>query len=163
MPSQEKTTSTIRTSETTHPSACSLPLPSRSSPSPHNQHPRVLTSRLLNSTTSPPSSLTMRDGLSAILTTPCDPMKPDVDDGFDSIGIYRKAHLVRMYSIDRATGDVVDFMRGCRSSSVSMTSNGSSLKLDRNHNPSRPPRSRQLVAKAWAVSTDGNQLPVWVH
>lgn len=43
-----------------------------------------------------------------------DPMKPDVDDGFDSIGIYRKAHLVRMYSIDRATGDVVDFMRGCQ-------------------------------------------------
>ncbi len=43
-----------------------------------------------------------------------DPMKPDVDDGFDSIGIYRKAHLVRMYSIDRTTGDVVDFMRGCQ-------------------------------------------------
>jgi hypothetical protein len=43
-----------------------------------------------------------------------DPMKPDVDDGFDSIGVYHKAHLVRMYSIDRTTGDVVDFMRGCQ-------------------------------------------------
>jgi hypothetical protein len=43
-----------------------------------------------------------------------DPMKPDVDDGFDSIGVYRRAHLVRMYSIDRATGQIVDFMRGCQ-------------------------------------------------
>ena len=43
-----------------------------------------------------------------------DPMKPDVDDGFDSIGIYKKAHLVRMYSINRATGQIVDFMRGCQ-------------------------------------------------
>lgn len=42
-----------------------------------------------------------------------DPMTPDVDDGFDSIGVYRKAHLVRMYSINRSTGDIVDFMRGC--------------------------------------------------
>ena len=43
-----------------------------------------------------------------------DPMKPDVDDGFDSIGLYKKAHLVRMYSINRATGQIVDFMRGCQ-------------------------------------------------
>jgi hypothetical protein len=43
-----------------------------------------------------------------------DPMKPDVDDGFDSIGIYKKAHLVRMYSINRSTGQIVDFMRGCQ-------------------------------------------------
>ena len=43
-----------------------------------------------------------------------DPMKPDVDDGFDSIGVYKKAHLVRMYSIDRSTGQIVDFMRGCQ-------------------------------------------------
>ena len=43
-----------------------------------------------------------------------DPMKPDVDDGFDSIGVYKKAHLVRMYSINRATGQIVDFMRGCQ-------------------------------------------------
>ena len=42
------------------------------------------------------------------------PMHPDTDDGFDSIGIYKKAHLVRMYSIDRSTGDVVDFLRGCQ-------------------------------------------------
>lgn len=43
-----------------------------------------------------------------------DPMTPDSDDGFDSIGIYKKAHLVRMYSINRATGQIVDFMRGCQ-------------------------------------------------
>ena len=43
-----------------------------------------------------------------------DPMTPVADDGFDSIGVYRKAHLVRMYSIDRTTGDIVDFMRGCQ-------------------------------------------------
>lgn len=43
-----------------------------------------------------------------------DPMKPDVDDGFDSIGLYKKAHLVRMYSIERSTGQIVDFMRGCQ-------------------------------------------------
>jgi hypothetical protein len=43
-----------------------------------------------------------------------DLMKPVEDDGFDSIGVYRKGHLVRMYSIYRATGDVVDFMRGCQ-------------------------------------------------
>jgi hypothetical protein len=43
-----------------------------------------------------------------------DPMKPDIDDGFDSIGLYKKAHLVRMYSIDRTTGQIVDFMRGCQ-------------------------------------------------
>jgi hypothetical protein len=42
-----------------------------------------------------------------------DPMHPDADDGFDSIGIYKKAHLVRMYSIERSTGEVVDFLRGC--------------------------------------------------
>jgi hypothetical protein len=41
-------------------------------------------------------------------------MTPDVDDGFDSIGLYKKAHLVRMYSVDRTTGDIVDFMRGCQ-------------------------------------------------
>jgi hypothetical protein len=43
-----------------------------------------------------------------------DPMTPVADDGFDSIGVYRKAHLVRMYSIDRTTGQIVDFMRGCQ-------------------------------------------------
>jgi hypothetical protein len=43
-----------------------------------------------------------------------DPMKPDVDDGFDSIGVYKKTHLVRMYSINRSTGQIVDFMRGCQ-------------------------------------------------
>jgi hypothetical protein len=43
-----------------------------------------------------------------------DPMTPDTDDGFDSIGIYKKTHLVRMYSINRSTGQIVDFMRGCQ-------------------------------------------------
>ena len=43
-----------------------------------------------------------------------DLMQPVDDDGFDSIGVYRKGHLVRMYSIYRTTGDVVDFMRGCQ-------------------------------------------------
>jgi hypothetical protein len=43
-----------------------------------------------------------------------DPMKPVDDDGFDSIGIYKKTHLVRMYSVDRTTGQIVDFMRGCQ-------------------------------------------------
>jgi hypothetical protein len=43
-----------------------------------------------------------------------DLMKPVDDDGFDSIGVYRKGHLVRMYSVYRTTGDVVDFMRGCQ-------------------------------------------------
>ena len=43
-----------------------------------------------------------------------DIMQPVDDDGFDSIGIYRKGHLVRMYSVYRTTGDVVDFMRGCQ-------------------------------------------------
>jgi len=43
-----------------------------------------------------------------------DLMKPADDDGFDSIGLYKKAHLVRMYSINRNTGQIVDFMRGCQ-------------------------------------------------
>jgi hypothetical protein len=43
-----------------------------------------------------------------------DIMRPVDDDGFDSIGVYRKRHLVRMYSVYRTTGDVVDFMRGCQ-------------------------------------------------
>jgi len=43
-----------------------------------------------------------------------DPMKPDADDGFDSIGVYKKAHMVRMYSVERSTGQIVDFMRGCQ-------------------------------------------------
>jgi hypothetical protein len=43
-----------------------------------------------------------------------DPMIPVDDDDFDSIGVYQKGHLVRMYSVERTTGDVVDFMRGCQ-------------------------------------------------
>ena len=43
-----------------------------------------------------------------------DLMKPVDDDGFDSIGVYKNAHLVRMYSINRTTGQIVDFLRGCQ-------------------------------------------------
>jgi hypothetical protein len=43
-----------------------------------------------------------------------DPMIPVDDDDFESIGVYQKGHLVRMYSVERTTGDVVDFMRGCQ-------------------------------------------------
>ncbi|HTD97479.1 MAG TPA: hypothetical protein VK627_11125 [Edaphobacter sp.] len=70
-----------------------------------------------------------------------DPMKPDVDDGFDSIGLYKKAHLVRMYSIERTTGDIVDFMRGCNvfefsdvqdlQNQIRKTSGASSLPIDK--------------------------------
>jgi hypothetical protein len=42
-----------------------------------------------------------------------DPMQPVADESFYSIGLYRDAHLLRMYSIHRQTGDIVDFMRGC--------------------------------------------------
>jgi len=42
-----------------------------------------------------------------------DAMQPAQDDGFYSIGLYRNAHLLRMYSIQRQTGDIVDFMHGC--------------------------------------------------
>jgi hypothetical protein len=43
-----------------------------------------------------------------------DPMQSESDDGFDSIGIYKKRHLVRSYAVDRSTGQVVDFLRGCQ-------------------------------------------------
>jgi hypothetical protein len=42
-----------------------------------------------------------------------DPMQPAADESFYSVGLYRNAHLKRMYSIQRQTGDVVDFMHGC--------------------------------------------------
>ncbi|NYF79730.1 hypothetical protein [Granulicella arctica] len=42
-----------------------------------------------------------------------DPMQPMRDEDFYSIGLYRNAHLLRMYSIQRQTGDIVDFMHGC--------------------------------------------------
>jgi len=43
-----------------------------------------------------------------------DTMRPlSADDGFDSIGLYLNHHLVRMYSIHRTSGDIVDFMHGC--------------------------------------------------
>jgi hypothetical protein len=42
-----------------------------------------------------------------------DPMQPMRAEEFYSIGLYRDAHLLRMYSIERETGDIVDFMHGC--------------------------------------------------
>ncbi len=42
-----------------------------------------------------------------------DPMQPMRNEEFYSIGLYRNAHLLRMYSIERRTGDIVDFMHGC--------------------------------------------------
>jgi hypothetical protein len=42
-----------------------------------------------------------------------DPMQPMREEEFYSIGLYRNAHLLRMYSIHRQTGDIVDFMHGC--------------------------------------------------
>ena len=42
-----------------------------------------------------------------------DTMQSVGDDGFYSIGLYRNAHLMRMYSIQKQTGDIVDFMHGC--------------------------------------------------
>jgi hypothetical protein len=42
-----------------------------------------------------------------------DPMQPAAEESFYSIGLYRNAHLLRMYSIHRQTGDIVDFMHGC--------------------------------------------------
>jgi hypothetical protein len=42
-----------------------------------------------------------------------DPMQPATQDDFYNIGLYRNAHLLRMYSIHRRTGDIVDFMHGC--------------------------------------------------
>ncbi len=43
-----------------------------------------------------------------------DTMRPlSADDGFDSVGLYFNHHLVRMYSIHRVSGDIVDFMHGC--------------------------------------------------
>ena len=57
-----------------------------------------------------------------------DPMKPDVDDGFDSIGVYKKAHLVRMYSIDRTTARLSISCADARSS-VSKTSKNSSRQF----------------------------------
>ncbi|MBB5342603.1 hypothetical protein [Tunturibacter empetritectus] len=89
-----------------------------------------------------------------------DPMHPDTDDGFDSIGIYKKAHLVRMYSIDRNTGDVVDFLRGCQ---VFRFDDIKSFQSKIRHQSQAPALTdKQLAAKAGCP-----QLTVvntrWVH
>jgi hypothetical protein len=75
-----------------------------------------------------------------------DPMKPDVDDGFDSIGVYKKAHLVRMYSIYRNTGQIVDFMRGCQVFRFKDLTNFEQRTRSRTH--ASPLTNAQLAAKA---------------
>jgi hypothetical protein len=75
-----------------------------------------------------------------------DPMHPDVDDGFDSIGLYKKAHLVRMYSIDRTTGDIVDFMRGCQVFRFDDIKSFQSKVKEKSHAPTLS--DKQLAAKA---------------
>jgi len=89
-----------------------------------------------------------------------DPMHPDVDDGFDSIGLYKKAHLVRMYSIDRTTGDVVDFMRGCQVFRFDDIKSFQSRVKERSHATTLT--DKQLAAKAGC-----SKLTVintrWVH
>jgi hypothetical protein len=75
-----------------------------------------------------------------------DPMHPDIDDGFDSIGLYKKAHLVRMYSIDRTTGDVVDFMRGCQVFRFDDIKSFQSSVKERSHATTLT--DKQLAAKA---------------
>ena len=75
-----------------------------------------------------------------------DPMKPDVDDGFDSIGVYKKAHLVRMYSIYRNTGQIVDFMRGCQVFRFKDLTNFEQRIRSRTH--ASPLTDAQLAAKA---------------
>jgi hypothetical protein len=89
-----------------------------------------------------------------------DPMTPDVDDGFDSIGVYKKAHLVRMYSIDRTTGQIVDFMRGCQVFQFDNTK--AFQERIRAHTHAAPLTDEQLAKKAGCP-----QLTVvdthWVH
>ena len=89
-----------------------------------------------------------------------DPMHPDVDDGFDSIGLYKKAHLVRMYSIDRTTGDVVDFMRGCQVFRFDDIKSFQSRVKERSH-------ATKLTDKQLAAKAGCSKLTVintrWVH
>ena len=89
-----------------------------------------------------------------------DPMHPDADDGFDSIGIYKKAHLVRMYSVDRNTGQVVDFLRGCQ---VFLFEDIKSFQLNIRQQSHAP----TLTDKQLAIKAGCPQLTVvntrWVH
>lgn len=75
-----------------------------------------------------------------------DPMHPDTDDGFDSIGVYKKSHLVRMYSIDRTTGQIVDFMRGCQLFRFKDTANFEHRIQTANH--ATPLTDEQLAKKS---------------
>ena len=74
-----------------------------------------------------------------------DLMKPVDDDGFDSIGIYKKAHLVRMYSVNRSTGQIVDFMRGCQVFRFKDLENFQQSIRNRSHAPTLT--DAQLAAK----------------
>ena len=74
-----------------------------------------------------------------------DIMRPVDDDGFDSIGVYKKAHLVRMYSINRATGQIVDFMRGCQVFRFKDLENFQQSIRNRSHAPTLT--DAQLAAK----------------
>ena len=89
-----------------------------------------------------------------------DPMTPDVDDGFDSIGLYKKAHLVRMYSVDRATGQIVDFMRGCQVFRFDNTKAFQSRIQTKSH--ARTLTDRQLAAKAGCPKLTAVDTR-WVH
>ena len=75
-----------------------------------------------------------------------DLMKPVDDDGFDSIGVYHKGHLVRMYSVYRTTGDVVDFMRGCQVFRFDDIKRFQAETKQKSHAP--PLNDQQLAAKA---------------
>ena len=75
-----------------------------------------------------------------------DPMIPVDDDDFDSIGVYHKGHLVRMYSIERTTGDVVDFMRGCQVFQFDDIKRFQAGIREKSHAPSLT--DKQLAAKA---------------
>ena len=75
-----------------------------------------------------------------------DIMRPVDDDGFDSIGVYRKGHLVRMYSIYRNTGQIVDFMRGCQVFRFKDLTNFEQRIRSRTH--ASPLTDAQLAAKA---------------
>jgi hypothetical protein len=74
-----------------------------------------------------------------------DPMTPATDDGFDSIGVYKKAHLVRMYSINRTTGQIVDFMHGCQVFRFKDLQNFEQSIRSQNH--AAPLTDAQLAAK----------------
>jgi hypothetical protein len=89
-----------------------------------------------------------------------DPMIPVDDDDFDSIGIYQKGHLVRMYSIERTTGDVVDFMRGCQIFRFDDIKRFQAGIKEKSHAP--PLTDKQLAAKTGCPTLTAVNTR-WVH